>query len=917
MAKKKSSRPAHKPADSKPKKPVEIGWGWIVLGMSVLVFLLFANTLARGHLISGSDQLIAGYMFKSFAQEAIRTTGEFPLWNPYIFGGLPYVDAMHGDIFYYTMLLRFIFPVGTVMALVFILQIIAAGTGMFLFLKELTIRKPVALIGALAYMFTGIIVSLVSAGHDSKVVIASLLPWTMFFIHRGFRLGKLLDFALLGLVFGLGLISPNVQLMYYTFLGCGFYVLYRMYIAWRDSKKAKPVLKPFFLSIASVALGFGISTVQMLPGISYLGFSPRAEGGRGWDFATSWSLPRMELVDLLNPRFSGILQNYWGSNAFKQHSEYFGIIIVALMIVGLILAWRRRETKFFAGFGIFGILMALGGNTPFYYIPYYVLPLIKSFRAPAMIFFTVTFCAVVLAALGLEEALKPKPEPTPKPKKSKLNIPTVVFSALGGLLLLLATWSTADPKGFATGLLGSIERTTQKTLKLEDISPQTRTMAREVGAGMIELGINPPYDSREVESEMAKVFNEVLIRHGYTQFNLPSQTDLAYLSSIARPAIALGKNMRNLANGFWLSFAFLVGGFLVILGWRKFKRYEWLWGLALSAILFVDLWLVGRHFVDVVRDPYGEPVSADLYYRKDAVVSFLEQDKDLYRVFPMESRQVGPLYREDDYLMLYRIQSLGGYHGNQLGRYQGFIGAPHTILFKNTANLNNANFLKLLDVRYLIGVALPDSAQMAGLAPDVQRIYAGLVAEIAPLTDPNLGGYFRLTYNTGRNAIYKSTIPTRRAWLASKVEVIEADSLILSRIKNQSFDPYHTVILEEKPQGWQQSADTTSVGDVRIVNYEPNRIVLETNVKHPAVLVLSENYYPWYRAWVDGKEAKVYRADYTLRAVLLEPGRHEVVFRFRSPYVSAGLWITFISLGLVALGILLPFIVKKKRTRDS
>lgn len=917
MAKKKSSQPAQRPADSKPKKPIEIGWGWVVLGLSILVLLLFLNTLTRGHLISGSDQLIAGYMFKSFAQEAVRITGQFPLWNPYIFGGLPYVDAMHGDVFYYTMLLRFIFPVGTVMALVFILQIIAAGSGMFLFLGEIKIKKPVALAGALAFMFTGVIVSFVSAGHDSKVVIASLLPWAMFFIHRGFRLGKILDFALLGLVFGLGLISPNVQLMYYTFLICGFYVLYRMYIVWRDSKKAMPALKPFFLSVASVALGFGISAVQMLPGISYLGFSPRAEGGRGWDFATSWSLPRMELADLLNPRFSGILQNYWGSNAFKQHSEYLGIIIIALMIVGLILAWRRRETKFFAGFGLFGLLMALGGNTPFYYIPYYVLPLIKSFRAPAMIFFTVAFSTVVLAALGLEEALKSKPESSPKPKKRKLNIPIVIFSTLSGLLLLLAIWSTAGPQGFATGLLGSIERTARKTLNMGEITPETRTMAREVGTGMIELGINPPYDARQMEPEMARVFNEVLIRNGYNQFNLPPQTDLAYLSSIARPAIALGKNMKNLANGFWLSFAFLVGGFLMLLGWRKFKRFEWLWGLALGAILFVDLWLVGRHFVDVIRDPYGEPVSADIYYRKDAVVSFLEQDKGLYRVFPLESRQVGPLYREDDYLMLYRIQSLGGYHGNQLRRYQEFIGAPHTILFKDPANLYNPNFLRLLDVRYLIGASLPDSSQMATLTPDIQRIYNGLATELLPFIDSNHGGYFEFAYSAGRNAIYKSSIPTRRVWLASQMEVIRDDQAIIAKIKDASFDPYSTVILEEEPQGWQQSADTTSPGDVRIVNYEPNRIVIDANLTLPAVLVLSENWYPWYRAWVDGKEEKVYRADYTLRAVLLEAGQHEVVFRFRSPYVTVGVWTTFVSLGLVAFAVVLSFISRRNKKRTS
>ena len=43
----------------------------------------------------------------TIAAQTLRTRpGHFPLWNPYLFGGMPYVAAMHGDIFYPTFLLR-------------------------------------------------------------------------------------------------------------------------------------------------------------------------------------------------------------------------------------------------------------------------------------------------------------------------------------------------------------------------------------------------------------------------------------------------------------------------------------------------------------------------------------------------------------------------------------------------------------------------------------------------------------------------------------------------------------------------------------------------------------------------------------------------------------------------------------------
>lgn len=841
MAKKKNDKRFKDESVKKPAKGapgLEIQPGWLILGLAILVIVLFANTLLPGHLIDGSDQLISGYMFKSFAVESMRATGEFPLWNPYIFGGLPYLDAMHGDAFYITMLLRFIFSIGKVMALVFVIHIIVAGAGMLAYLKELKLKTATAFLGAVAYMFTGVIVSYVLAGHDSKVVIASLLPWAMLFIHRGFRLGKLLDFALLGLVFGLGLISPNVQMMYYTFLICGFYVLYQMYLAYKDHRKAKPVLKPFLLSIGSVAVGIAISAAQMLPGIGYLAFSPRAGGGRGWDFATSWSLPPTELIDLLNPRFSGILQNYWGQNAFKQHAEYFGVIIAALLIVGLILAWRRRETKFFAGFGIFGLLMALGGNTPFYYIPYHVFPLLKSFRAPAMIFFTVTFSIIVIASLGLQQTLYPDPRIERK-KGKKRDTLTIVFAVLAGLVFILALWSTAAPQGFGNFV--------EALAKGELIGRFSRLRA----------------------------------------------------------------NITNASGGFWLAFLFLAAGWLMIFLWRRLPKLKWLWTLGLGAVLFLDLWLVDRHFVNVVRDQAGNPVSAQQLYAPDEVVSFLKRDPGVYRVFPLQFRGQD-LYRRDSYLMLHRIQSLGGYHGNQLGRYQEFIGSPGTIMFRDPANLRYPAFLTALDVKYLIGLRLPGPEDFERLSPQDQQTLYAIYSDLAPWLDTTTGS-FRPVYAGQRYVIYQNTAPHYRAWLCTEIEVIANDAAVLERMKRLTFDPLKTVILEEEPEGWQPSADTSSPGSVRIARYEPNVIEIAADVKRQAVLVLSENWYPYYRAWVDGTEQKVYRADYNLRAVVLEPGRHQVVFRFRSPYVTAGVWITFAALGLVGLAVVLSLIASRKK----
>jgi|GEM_PF-283833 len=934
MTKKKKKVQAKK-APETVQTDFKLNWGWVLLGLSVLVLVLFINTLIKGHLIYGSDQLISGFMFKTFAAESLKATGEFPLWNPYIFGGFPYVDALHGDVFYITALLRMIFPVGTVMALVFVLQIIVAGIFTYGFLRTLKLRTLVSIIGALAYMFTGVIISLVDAGHDGKVIVASLLPAGLFMIQKAFcpeTRRKLAYFAMLGLVIGLALLSPHVQMTYYMLMLMAFYIIFKFFVLGIKEKRWGFAGKSLGLSFASLATGFGISAIQFLPSWSYLNFSPRGAGGRGWIWNTSYSMPRMELVDLINPRFSGTMETYWGSNPLKQHAEYFGIIILILLIVGLIIAWRRRETKFFAGFGLFGLLMALGGSTIFYVLPYNILPLLNRFRAPAIIFFTVSFSAVVVAMLGLQAYLDNSREKIKKRKPQPRKSAAVIAGVAGGVLLICALWSTAAPKGFAKGLVGSIQRSARKETLIDTIDPDTRAqmsrgevakylkkasmgansdeMAAEFGKAIVTLGINNPNAS---QIEMNSIMGQILAGYGYSQFNPPPQHDLMYLSRVGFKSLILGKNMKRISGGFWLALLFTVAAGLFIFLWGRMPKQRIWWAALLAIAVFADLWLVDSRFVKIVRDSAGNPVSAQELYAPDQIVGFLQTDTDIYRVYHLQPRG-RIIYRNDDYLMFHGIQEVGGYHGNQLGRYQEFIGSPNTIMFRNPVNLHYQQFLTMLNVRYIIGLTPPDTSQMELYSPQDQENIREFFRDMAFVIDSTVSPY-RPVFSDQRYTIYRNFGNCSRAWLCSAVEVIVDTGRILSRLSEPDFNPHTTVVLEEEPEGWQPVPDTSSPGEVFITKYEPNSIEISANLNKPAVLVLSENWYPYYRAWVDGEERKVYRADYTLRAVPLDAGRHEIEFRFKSPYMKAGTWITIVSLALVGLTVALSIILVKRKKK--
>ena len=184
--------------------------------LATAVFLLAALTLCwpmlAGRWLLGDDQYIAGYGFRLFGAEMFRATGHIPEWNPYLFGGLPYIAAQHGDIFYPTAWLRWILPVDTAMNLGFFAHIALAGACMYALLRALRVSWTGALVGGLAYELTGIVASLVKPGHDGKLFVSALAPLALLALLAAVRDRRWWGYGLLALVVGLCMLSPHYQL---------------------------------------------------------------------------------------------------------------------------------------------------------------------------------------------------------------------------------------------------------------------------------------------------------------------------------------------------------------------------------------------------------------------------------------------------------------------------------------------------------------------------------------------------------------------------------------------------------------------------------------------------------------------------------------------------------------------------------
>jgi hypothetical protein len=384
------------------------------LAMSVFYFL---PAFLPGRGIFGTDYLAATYIFHEFIGQRFAA-GELPKWVPYVFGGLP-LFANPGSAFHPVHIIGDLFlPTGRVLAFVFVVQTWFGGVGMFLLARELRCRPWIAFLAGLAFQFTGITLSWVYAGHDGRMMVATMAPLFLFFIHRGVRSASLAPFAGAAAALALALLSFQIQNAYYLLLAGA---VWGVFCIWNMRDGRTPVVHGRLLAmgLGSVAMAFLIAAVNFLPFLGFVPESPRGDPeGRGYEYSVSFSMPPSDLISLAVPEQSGatvyeidrwtgnpvrpLFPEYDGPNPMKLHTEYVGALVVLLLGLGVIYARRDRHWLFFAGLALFFITMALGGHTPIYRLYYEVLPGLKRFRAPDLAFYVVAVSLVAMAALTLE-----------------------------------------------------------------------------------------------------------------------------------------------------------------------------------------------------------------------------------------------------------------------------------------------------------------------------------------------------------------------------------------------------------------------------------------------------------------------------------------------------------------------------------
>src|SRR5690606_16868255 len=242
---------------------------------------------------------------------------------------------------------------------------------------------------------------------------SALAPLLFLALLRVIRDGRAWHYGTVAVTVGLCILTPHPQMTYYLLVAAAIWTLYLVFFdpERRADLRWAPTLG---MSAAAVAIGVGIGGIFVVPFLSYFPYSPRVIGdsATSWEYATSYALPLEELVGTILPHFNGLGPDaYWGRNFAKLHSEYLGVIVVALAAIGL--AARKRQRALLALSVIAGLflLISLGGHTPFYRLWYEVMPFMKKVRAPGMAFFLVALPIAAYAAFGVDRLLRREVSP--------------------------------------------------------------------------------------------------------------------------------------------------------------------------------------------------------------------------------------------------------------------------------------------------------------------------------------------------------------------------------------------------------------------------------------------------------------------------------------------------------------------------
>ena len=401
-----------------------------IFALFLLPLVYFYPVLLGNVFLAPGDGWAQNLGVRALAGQMIAD-GQLPLWNPYIFGGMPLAASVYPGSFYPPNWLFVILSPKWAMNIVVLTTYHIAIVGTYLYARRIGITRLGALLAGTAFSFGGFMINHLS--HTSRIGAAAWLPWVLLAIEgccancqfaslsgdSFFQDKKLSEdatqtdssrnaakrwfWAGLGALFiTLQFFAGEPQMLVFTALvslPCAWFALNR-------TESHEDMLRGVKALAVMVAVFVSLSLIQLLPSLELLAQSERRDPGA--QFFDSYSLPPWQLPALIFPYFFGgallgpYKVPYWGAEIAAIMSGYVGMLIWLLGAVALFGGRKNGRVWLWLGIAVISIVLAFGGHLPFglnhllYRVPGY-----KTFRGLYRHQFEFTFAMAMLAGFGM------------------------------------------------------------------------------------------------------------------------------------------------------------------------------------------------------------------------------------------------------------------------------------------------------------------------------------------------------------------------------------------------------------------------------------------------------------------------------------------------------------------------------------
>ena len=793
-----------------------------------------------------------------------------------------------------------------------IVALFVLGIGAWTLFRQLRLSPLAAALGGLAAMLNSTFFSTACWGIASQQIALGMVFLTLALI-VGCRpntpfLVRWTRLALAGLCLGVNVIEGADVAALSSMLVAGFAFFHAL------SETEGTVLRKAFRGVSRVAVVavfavfIAIQAVVSLVGTSISGVSGTAQDAETkaghWDWATQWSLPKVETLGLLVPGLFGYkmdtpkdmlpalqatYQNgvYWGGVGrapeldryfdsgskgpppsgfmrFTGGGNYCGLLVWLVGAWALAQSCRRQNSVFplaqkrmiwfWAVIMLLSLPVAWGRFAPFYAV-LYQLPYFSTIRNPAKFIIFFNWALVIIFAYGIHGLNRRYLDAT---ALKGAGLSTQFKNWWARVNAFDRKWTYASVGCFVASVVGWLIYAAQKPVLI---------------AYLQKVGFGDTDPTRANSAPALAAFSLGQVEWSLVLFALAVGLVLVVLSGFFNgPRAKIG--------------AVLLGAFLIfdlgranlpwVVHWDYQQKYE---VGSLNPIL------------QFLRDkPYEHRVAGLPFHTPEG----LELFDELYRI---EWTQ--------HHFPYYNIQSLDII---QMPRMPEDMRAYKEALAPR-GDLASAQLItrewQLTNTRYLLGPAGFLDVMNEQLDPAQHRFR--IVQRFEVSHKPGIPQPTRLEELTavpqdnGRYALFEFTGALPRAKVYSTWQVNTNDAYNLKTLADLNFDPARSVLVSTPEAGLPKAATNVNSGTVAYQSYAPKHIVLSAQTTAPSVLLLNDKFDPQWRVTVDGKPAELLRCNFIMRGVYLPAaGQHTVDFSFNLPHRP--LYVAFAAF-LVGLGL--------------